>query len=191
MASYQLVTGPAVEPITLNEAKAYLRVDTTVEDSLITALIVAARRQVEARTLRPLCSQTWKYFLDSSEIQNLIYLNKAPVTNIDSITYIDPNGDSQTIDSSNYSKDLNANPAKIEIKNMPSIIQGLAVMSIQFDCGYGGASDVPQDIKQAMLFIIGHLYENRQDVLTGSQVNEMPMASQFLLEPYRNSVFGW
>jgi hypothetical protein len=46
---------------------------------------------------------------------------------------------------------------------------------------------VPLPIKQAMYLIIGHLYENRQDVVTGTQVHEIPDSSKYLLESYRNN----
>jgi hypothetical protein len=36
-----------------------------------------------------------------------------------------------------------------------------------------------------MYLIIGHWYENRQDVVTGTQVNEVPQASQYLMEQYK------
>ncbi|MFK5282359.1 head-tail connector protein [Lacticaseibacillus paracasei] len=45
-------------------------------------------------------------------------------------------------------------------------------------------------MKQAMYLMIGHYYANRQDVVTGTQVNEMPQASELLLQPYRNN-FIW
>jgi uncharacterized phiE125 gp8 family phage protein len=63
----------------------------------------------------------------------------------------------------------------------------MGALIVNFVCGYTNAAAVPQAIKQAMLLIIGHLYENRSDVLTGTQINEMPLASRYLLEPYRNN----
>ena len=64
-------------------------------------------------------------------------------------------------------------------------------LQINFTCGYGSASDVPAAIKQAMLLMIGHLFANRQDVVTGTQVNEVPQNSIDLLYPYRNTVLAY
>lgn len=193
MAAYKLITAPATEPITLAEAKLYLRVDDTTEDTLISALIVAARLQVEGRTLRPLISQTWDLILDSSDVNssNTFYINKAPVTAISSVKYYDQNDTEQTLDVSAYQTSINSNPAKVKIITMPQIYERLGAMTIRFVAGYTNAAAVPQDIKQAMYFIIGHLYENRQEVVTGTQVNEMPLSAQYLLEPYRNLVYGF
>lgn len=193
MASYKLVTAPATEPITLTEAKLYLRVDDTTEDNLITALIVAARMQVEKRTYRPLITQTWELILNSNEVleDSKIYLNKAPLTSITSVKYYDTNNTEQTLSSSFYQTSLNGNPAELVVTSLPQIYERLDAVTIRFVAGYANAAAVPQDIKQAMYFIIGHLYENRQQVVTGTQVNEMPLSAEYLLEPYRNLVYGF
>ena len=56
---------------------------------------------------------------------------------------------------------------------------------ITFVTGYANAAAVPMPIIQAMKFIIGHHYENRQDVITAMAVNEVPLASQYLLNNFR------
>ena len=51
MISY-LLAGPAEEPVSLGDAKAFLRVDDTAEDGLIATLVTAARLHVESVTGR-------------------------------------------------------------------------------------------------------------------------------------------
>ena len=60
-----LTTPPAVEPVTLAEAKAHLKIDTTDDDALITALIPAARARAEWHTGRALVTQGWTLWLDA------------------------------------------------------------------------------------------------------------------------------
>lgn len=60
-----LTDGPAVEPVTLAEAKAHLRVDGTAEDTLIGSLIVTSRLHVEAAMGLALVTQSWSVFLDA------------------------------------------------------------------------------------------------------------------------------
>ena len=192
MASYKLITGPATEPLTLAEAKLYLKVDSTVEDDLITALIKAARLQVENKTYRMLITQTWDLILDKKDLnESLIQIYKQPITAISSVKYYDVNNTEQTMSASDYQTEVSSNPAKVQIITFPQIYDRLGAVTIRFVAGYANAAAVPQDIKQAMYFLIGHLYENRQSVVTGTQVNEMPMSVEYLLEPYRGLVYGF
>lgn len=185
---YRLVTGPATEPLSLEEVKLYLRVDNTVENNLITALILAARQTVEDRCQRPLISQTWSANYDSNELNlNVKFINKAPLLSFTDVKYYDSEGDLQTLAASDYEVDLYGSPARFRLKTIPNVREGFNAMQATFVCGYANAASVPQPIKQAMYLIIGHLYENRQDVITGTQVHSIPNASAYLLEPYRNN----
>jgi len=191
MPNYRLVTAPATEPLTLNEVKLFLRVDDTTEDDLITSLITAARGLVEGHTWMPLISQTWAMQFDKDELNLLVWnINKAPLISVSSITYYDSDNNIQTLAASSYEVDIYGSPARFRIKTMPSVYDRMNALQLNFVCGYANAAAVPQPIKQALYMIIGHLYENRQDVITGTQVNEMPQASELLLQPYRNN-FIW
>ena len=188
MPNYRLVTTPATEPLTLNEVKLFLRVDDTTEDDLITSLITAARGLVEGHTWMPLISQTWAMQFDKDELNLLVWnINKAPLISVSSITYYDSDNNIQTLAASSYEVDIYGSPARFRIKTMPSVYDRMNALQLNFVCGYANAAAVPQPIKQALYMIIGHLYENRQDVITGTQVNEIPMASEYLLQPYRNN----
>ena len=125
---------------------------------------------------------------DKSELTTLIVnINKAPVTSVTSVTYYDDNNDLQTLSASNWEADVLGNPARFRLKSIPSVYDRMGALQVYFTCGYSSADLVPKDIKQALLLIIGHLYENRQDVVTGTQVNEMPLASRYIMEKYRNN----
>ena len=43
-------------------------------------------------------------------------------------------------------------------------------------------------IQAALLLIVGHLYANREDVLAGVSVAQLPNGSQYLLQPYRSGM---
>jgi uncharacterized phiE125 gp8 family phage protein len=55
-----LLTAPAVEPVSLDEARAFLRVEHSDDDEVIAALTAGARIHVEAATRRGLIMQSWR-----------------------------------------------------------------------------------------------------------------------------------
>lgn len=114
-----------------------------------------------------------------------IVLPKSPVSSVTSITYYDNNNASQTWTNTNYNV-INPENQKGIIETVdgvdyPSIYSRGDAITITFVSGYGAAaSDVPEPIKQAVLLIIGNLYEKREDM-----VRKLPTTSEYLLEPFR------
>lgn len=191
MPNYRLVTGPSTEPLTYAEAKAFLRLNDDSEQSLVTSMITAARLVVEEHTGRPLISQIWAMQFDKDELSTLVRnINKAPLLSVEDIKYYDSANTLQTLSPSSWEADIYGNPARFRLKTVPQVYDRMNALQVNFTCGYANAASVPQDIKAAMYFILGHIYENRQDVVTGTQVNEMPKASVYLLESYRNNLLS-
>ena len=76
------VTAPSSEPVTLTEAKLYLRVDNTTEDALISDLIVAARMDAEKYLKRSLISQTWQLSYNEY-VERAVSLPMPPIANLE------------------------------------------------------------------------------------------------------------
>ena len=192
MAQYKLVTGPSSEPITLAEAKLYLRVDDSTEDALITAIITAARRKFENDTYHYLMPQTWELYLNQNEINaEQISINKSDITAISSVKYYDQSNTQQTLSTNDYQTAIQGRPYSIQLTTVPQVYNRLEAMVIRFTLGYANAAAVPEDIKTAIKTLIGTLYENRQTIVTGTQVNEVPDTYKFIMENYRNRVYGF
>lgn len=205
MAGYTLVTPPSGEPLTLAEAKLHLKVDTTADDTLITALITAARQFAEQKTRRSLLTQVWRYTADAfpngfgiasptpwgrefSIPDAAICLEKGPVSAINSITYLDMAGLTQTMASTDYTADLSGPLARITPvfgKIWPIPMPQIGSVAVNFTAGYGTASDVPSGLKQWMLMRIGAMYENREEIVVGQRLTsvDLPFVDS-LLEPY-------
>jgi len=192
---YQLVDGCTVEPVALNELKNQLRIveSDTSRDTLLNSLISTARSKAEIKTKRYLRvgstakAATYKLYLDAFPSNRTIKIYKCPVTEIVDITYYDLNNVSQTLDASYYDSDVVNEPARIKEAYgycWPSTREKLNAVCIQFKCGYLLAASVPDDIKRGILMIAAHLFENPADVVTGTQVNEVPESSTFLLNDY-------
>lgn len=181
-----LVTAPADEPISVAEAKLHSRVDGSDNDSLITGLIIAARIKAEDVTGRQLFTATWKLTLDI--FPPTIRIDKVPVSAVSSVKYVDTAGVQQTLDASKYQVDLVSNPARLVPafgESWPSTRAQLNTVEVEFIAGFGLAAAVPQDIKQAMLLMIGHWYDHRESVVLGTTATEMPMGAMALLLPWR------
>lgn len=181
----KLITAPTAEPITLAEAKAHLRVDSTDEDALITALIVAARQGAETATGRALLPQTWELALD--EFATEVRLSRAPVSAVDSVKYVDTDGVLQVLDPAAYLLDSHSEPARLTAQfgaSWPATRSQANAVLIRYVAGYANAAAVPQEIKQWMLLRIGMLYENRESVAAGVSLAEMPFVD-CLLDAYR------
>lgn len=196
---YKLKTAPSVEPITLAEAKLHLKLDSdTTDDTLITALIVAAREQVENYTGRVCINQTWEATFDEFptgfDDDSAIDLIPCPLSSITSIIYKDITGSNTTLSASVYEADTYVFPGRVCLKYSQywPIVQDIQnSITVTFVAGYGAASTaVPGPIKAAILLLIGHLYENRESVEIGQSPSILPMGVEFLLSPYRIITFA-
>lgn len=184
---YTVTTPPATEPISRTEAKNYLKVSNTDDDSLIDALIVAARQMVEHYCNIALIDQTITEYYNGfppSMAQAYLWLTVGNVTAISFVKYKDGNGDTQTLSTSLYVSDFYNYPARVGLSDgstYPTTRNELNVVWIEYTAGFGSAaSDVPDLIKQAMYLIIGDMYENRSDYK-----KTMPQASEVLLNRYK------
>jgi len=74
-----LLTAPAIEPLSLAEAKAFLRVETSDDDDVIGALIAGARIHVEAQTRRALITQSWRLAIDAWPDDGRLIVLPAPL----------------------------------------------------------------------------------------------------------------
>lgn len=187
--AYKLKTAPTVEPVTLEEAKLHLKIDSdTTDDTLITALISAARQSAENYTGRAFVNQTWECTMEAFPDDDIV-LRPAPLSSITSIIYKDGDGTNQTLSTSVYEANPYSIPGAACLKysqSWPTAREIQNSITVTFVAGYGSAaSSVPAPIKSAILLLIGHLYEHRESVNVGVTASEMPQGACFLLDPYR------
>lgn len=184
----KMITGPVDEPVLLTEAKVHLRVDGSDEDELILDLITGARIWVEQYCRRALVSQTWELRLDSWPSGD-VYLPMPPLASVTSIKGTDENGVETTVAASNYAVDIYSEPGRVRLKSTgawPGTALGPNGFAVRYVAGYGDMDSVPRIFKTAILLIVGHLYENREEVLAVGYVPyNVPMGTKSLLWPYR------
>lgn len=187
--SLNRTVAPAVEPLSLAEAKEWVRVDSddASQDATLNALIASARERFEDITRRALITQTWVMKFDrfpgliavtpdfpgweylrlgADGDPRVIRLARPPLIAVSSITYMDTAGATQTLDPASYLVDASSQLARV----FPAYgtywpvtrPQGAAV-TITYTAGYGAsATSVPASIKDRLKAWIGHCFAMRE-----------------------------
>tara|TARA_R100001530_G_scaffold43884_1_gene33341 strand:- start:1940 stop:2521 length:582 start_codon:yes stop_codon:yes gene_type:complete len=185
--SFAVDTAASAAILTTAEAKTHLKVDTSADDTYIDNLISAATESAQIFTNRYFINTTLNQFGDTWN--DLATLFKSKVSSVVHIKYYDNDNTQQTLATSVYQKDLEHQPARIGLKpnqSFPSLADRISAVECQYIVGYGSAaSDVPEGIRQAVLLTVGNWYENRQNVVVGHSVNELPKSAQYLLEQFK------
>jgi uncharacterized phiE125 gp8 family phage protein len=156
--------GPNDEPLSLTEVKLHLRLTSDLEDALLLLYMQAAREEVERVTRRQLMTATWTLSLDSFTC-NIIKLPRAPLQSVTSITYLDTDGDSQTLATTVYGVDTLSEPGRVYLKtgqSWPSTYDQLNAITITYVAGWATYAQVPSPLKRLILLLVGHMYEHRE-----------------------------
>ncbi|MFN3659567.1 MAG: head-tail connector protein [Pseudolabrys sp.] len=181
-----LITAPAAEPLTLAEARAFLRVEHNDDDALIEALIAGARIHVEAQTRRALITQSWRLIFDAWPADGRIEVRPAPLQTLTAARVHDANGEAQAIDTQAFVANLGASALAFMPWALPAAGQSAAGIELDVTVGYGAAaSDVPEPLRQAVRLLVAHWYENRGLVAASGQGAALPAGVAALIAPYR------
>lgn len=164
---FSVLTGPNFEPVSLDEAKAHLRVDHTSEDDLIATITTAARRKVEAETGRALIQQTVQAYWDEFPDTDTLCLPVYPAIDLSNVMYTDDDGVYQVWEGTNYTADLVGASPRIVRKNTvswPDAGMYPNAVRVTYTAGSATVGAVPAELKQAILLEVGLLYERREDM---------------------------
>lgn len=196
-------TPPVIEPVSLVELKAHCRVDISDDDLLLSSLIAAARQHCEDLCRRQFINATWRLSLDVFPTDPRciggwprprpegtdILLPRPRLSSVTSIVYIDGAGVSQTLSPSGYIVSGDEEPGRIALA--PGSIwpetqaDRINSVVVTYVAGYGpAAAAVPQALKQAILMLAAHWYENRETIIVGTITSEIAFAVKALCGPY-------
>jgi uncharacterized phiE125 gp8 family phage protein len=180
-----LVEGPAVEPVSLADMKAHLRVDDDAEDALIEGLVKAARLMVEAASRRLLIEQRWRVHLDRWPENGTLLLPLSPLITVEGITIADASGAEVPIPPERIDADLLSDPPRIAASDPPVPRLPRNGIAVTLRAGYGASSeDVPATLRLAVKIIVARWYENRGDI-AGDQT--LPPDALALVAPFRRA----
>lgn len=188
MKREKLITPPAGPCVTLDELKNHLKITHDDEDSELAIYLQAAEDSCQSYTGLQAMKATYARFFDEW-CTRLVFWDRNPVLEVVSVQYM-PSGSTTytTLATTDYYNDLNAEPAAVVIKNMPSLEAHPEAIKITFTSGYSDSADattqreaVPAGLKNAILLQAGHWYMYRTDY---AQKELMP-ASEKLLIPMK------
>jgi uncharacterized phiE125 gp8 family phage protein len=182
------ITGAAVDQdtiITVADLKSHLRVTHTQEDTLIGALRSAAISWVEEHCNIKLGSYTARGYLTD---WRPAYFPIGPVTAISEVKY-------QTTADKDYTTDLTTlattlwftdevtQPARIAFRDYPTTYDyALTPVVVTFTAGY---TTMPAPVVHAIRLLVAHMYENRQEEVTGTITTRLKFGLEALLNPFR------
>lgn len=158
------------EPVTLMEAKSYIRVDDDDDDFIIKNIIKSVREISEKYLKKTIRLSKFSYYRKNN-FGNCLKLPSAPIEKIEEIYC-----HKSVIYKSPLNKDLYhiLDDDKIIFKNKP---EGNA-LDIHYIAGFD-TDKLPAALKQAMLIHIAHIYETR------CLNNDIPKSSLQLYRPFQ------
>lgn len=205
----KLITAPVLSPISLEEAKAHLRIteNTDQDGVLIPQLIDVARAHLETICNRVFITQTWEVYYQEfpdGDCRSWLSLPFGQLQSVTEFEWTDSAAQVHTwtvsglnlMSGSTVRAHINKveEPGEIELaydQTWPTdTLKTVNPIRIRFTCGYGtDSAAVPAPIKQAMLLQIGHLYEHTSEVSMGqTAVIDSKMTARgvdALIENYR------
>ncbi len=192
-------TAASTEALRLGDIKRHLRLSTgdTNEDKVFTILRKAARGKAENYTNRKFIKQIWYQYFEKWPDKNYITLAYPPLSTspAPALTYQSSTEGRTTVSTTKYRLDTANVPGRLVLgygDDWPSeTLWTVNPIRVEFTCGYSSnSSGLPGDITDAMLLMVGHMYENREDSIIGSQgLTLIPEGSKSLLYQYRDWKF--
>ena len=186
MAGLQITTAPTTEPVTLQEAKEYLRIGDSTDERVLQNFIETARMAAEDHMGRAIMPQTLSYFTDAYDeladplfegfrtapylnyYKNYLTLPRPPVVSVTSVSTFNDSDTETTMSASKYYVDNVREPARIVLRlgeTFPTALRVANAIKVVYTAGYTNAFAVPAPIKIGILEHVAHLYENRGDMM--------------------------
>jgi uncharacterized phiE125 gp8 family phage protein len=184
------ISAPAAEPVTVAEAKLHSRIDGNTDDAVITSQLLAAREYIEALIKGPLMQRSYRLRLDRFPSGNTLMVPGFPVVSVTAIRYIDGAGTQQTMSNALYALNADQSPCRIALNRSanawPTVynMEGVWSVEVEYIAGYANAAAVPQALKQAMLLVFGHWFDNARETASPENLREVPHAVDTLCKTF-------
>lgn len=183
-------TAPTVEPVTLAEVKAQLRLDHSEDDDFIASKIKAARQHLERWCGLAMLTQTLKLQAEDFPAGALT-LPRPPLQSVTSIVYRDAAHAAVTLDGAGYIVRGVGGDGFVAAPGGWPTTDGLAgAVEVTFVAGYGATADlVPEPLREAVRLLAAYLYEHAE-AATADAMQELPFGVEDLVADFRRWGFG-
>lgn len=169
-----VIEAPAAELVTLAMAKQHLFVDVNDQDARLESAIAAAREWVEDETGLLIGSRTLELRLPAWPCDGEIVLPGVPASSVTSVKYLDPAGTLTTWPATEYTVTaLNARVACARVcpafgKPLPALREHPEAVRVRYVAGAATLALVPSKAVQALLLLVGDMFEHREQTITGT-----------------------
>lgn len=207
---HRRIAGPALEPVSIADLKAQLRIDGTSEDAELSLYITAAREQIEELTGRALITQSWRLTLDQwpgsrrvwwdgvqqgaiGDIEgahafNAVQIPRYRLQAIDAIRVFNEDGAASAVSVSDFVVDTEQEPGRLVLRSgavWPVALQTANAVEIDYTAGYGDTqADVPAGLRLAILQMAASAYQHRGDDCSMADAFRMSGAAS-MVQAYR------
>lgn len=187
MASLKRIGPAGAGPVSLDEAKAFLRITYDAEDALIARFLTAARERVEEETGRALAEQSWRLSAELEEARpagpwRVLSLPRPPMRTLTSLRLVRADGASEVIGAQDLRFDEDA--AELRLRLSPAQMEARRAwrpLEVVYASGYG--AETPDALRTAMLLMLASAYERRDSA--GAPMAAAPPGYAALIAPFR------
>src|SRR3954452_10112477 len=159
----------AVEPVSLAQAKLWLRVDHDAENDLISALVSAARDYVEAQTGLALAPQTWRLAVLPSALP--VELPRPPFGALLSAEALLDDGSTKAVPLGDLLA-VGVEPALVTLRQGATLPSSTIELRLEYACAL--PAGVPPRALQVMKLLIAHWYEHREAAADATDESREP-----------------
>lgn len=169
--------------IDLDKVKKHCFVHDTDDDALLDLYIEAACQRFTESTGMVITQSTIEFTADS--FADVVRLYRSPISEVTSIKYRDTEGTEQTLDITNLVLDSVSRPARLSLRGQdwPKTDGTPGNVKITFTAGHANLQDLPTLIEWAILTMVAHMYENREEV-SAEKKSIVPSSAQLVINMF-------
>ena len=185
MSKLTVITPPGEPAVSLAAAKDYLRIGHPGEDELVEGIVQAAVARLEQNAGLALVRQTMQLIWHQwpSEVAGRgVRLPVSPIIGLFSVIILsDDNAETDVTERFQ----ITCGRLCLKPWSMLARLNSGDRVKLEFEAGFGAASDVPDDLQEAVLRLTLAAYRGRQAGSGGANANGIPPAVQSILDARR------